>query len=237
MRPVDPMQPGRWCEEHARYDCTRQRKRGGDCHGPAITGLDSCRMHAGVTGEVAKAQGAAITAWSALAGSPTVTSTDAVLGMLQMSWLRVHMYAGLLEQQVTAEQAVREAGGRPVELVIEETEDDDDWSESVRRDDVGPGVGLIGHTRSGVKGIGIFSTGEAPRGLALLEAQERDRVVKFAKVAHDMGIADAQVRILDEYASQVSGLITRILDGLELNPAQRQLVSVVVPRELMRLAG
>ncbi|WP_326829692.1 hypothetical protein OIE13_06020 [Streptosporangium sp. NBC_01810] len=171
-----------------------------------------------------------------------MTSTEAVLGMLQMSWLRVHMYAGLLEQQVADEQAAREVGDRAVELdVVEghEGEGEDDWSvtESVRRDDVGPGAGLIGHTRSGVKGIGIFTTGEAVRGLAQLEAAERDRVVKYAKTAHDMGIAEKTVQLIDDHASELAGLISRILDGLELNPAQRQLVGTVVPRELMRLAG
>jgi len=45
---VTPIRPGRWCEEHKRYECTRQRKDGrGPCHGSAVTGSDRCRMHLG----------------------------------------------------------------------------------------------------------------------------------------------------------------------------------------------
>jgi hypothetical protein len=47
MRLADLMRPDggtRWCEQHRRYECTRQRHHGrGDCHGSAIRGLDACR--------------------------------------------------------------------------------------------------------------------------------------------------------------------------------------------------
>jgi hypothetical protein len=42
------MRPGRWCDQHQRYECTAQRKNGqGHCHGAALTGSDRCRMHLG----------------------------------------------------------------------------------------------------------------------------------------------------------------------------------------------
>ena len=41
------MRPGRWCAEHSRWECVHDRKRGGDCHGSATAGTDSCRMHIG----------------------------------------------------------------------------------------------------------------------------------------------------------------------------------------------
>ena len=45
---VTPIRPGRWCEEHQRFDCVHDRKHGrGPCHGAAVTGSDSCRMHLG----------------------------------------------------------------------------------------------------------------------------------------------------------------------------------------------
>jgi hypothetical protein len=234
MRPDDPIRQPRHCEDHDRLECTRRRKNGSPCHGSAIAGTDRCRMHAGERSEVARAKGEAITAWSALSGTPTVTASDAVLHMLQMSWLRVHLYAELLEEQVAAEQAAREAGGRPLELEVHEGDGDgDEWYEA-HRVDVGEGAGLVGVTRSGVKGLGIFVTGEAIRGLAQLEAAERDRCVKFAKTAHDMGIAESHLKLVESYTAELAGLIGRILDGLDLTPEQRHLVSVVVPRELSR---
>jgi len=60
MRAGDDRDTGaRWCEEHGRMECRHKRSKGrGQCHGAAITGLDSCRMHAGNKArvEVAKAQ-------------------------------------------------------------------------------------------------------------------------------------------------------------------------------------
>lgn len=45
---VTPMHRGRWCEDHKRYECTRNRSRGrGICHGSPVTGSDCCRMHLG----------------------------------------------------------------------------------------------------------------------------------------------------------------------------------------------
>jgi P27 family predicted phage terminase small subunit len=40
---------GRWCDEHERWECTRNRSRGrGPCHGPSVLGMTACRAHAGV---------------------------------------------------------------------------------------------------------------------------------------------------------------------------------------------
>lgn len=77
-----------WCNEHERYECVKDRKQargGGRCHQPAVTGLDRCRGHAGVTIEVAEAQGAAMDAWTATYGKPAVDSAHAVIGMLNLS--------------------------------------------------------------------------------------------------------------------------------------------------------
>jgi len=151
-----------WCDEHGKWECTRDKKQirgGGRCHGPAITGLDVCRMHAGVRGDIAKAKGeAAITAWNAL-GKATVNPGEAVLAMLQMSWLRAHLYSTLLEYQVEEAQAGiederREEGAGPI----------------------GVGAGLVGHTYAAHPAIGVFRAGEAVRALVQLEAAERDRV-------------------------------------------------------------
>jgi P27 family predicted phage terminase small subunit len=44
-----PAEQGRWCAEHERYECTRNRSRGrGACHGAAVLGLSACTAHAGV---------------------------------------------------------------------------------------------------------------------------------------------------------------------------------------------
>lgn len=205
--------PGRWCDQHQRYECTKRGKGGVTCHGSRIEGIDACRMHAGQKGALAKARGEAVTAWSALSGKAVISHTEAVLGMLQMSWLRVHLYAGLLEQQVTAAQAeavrepaVRDAVGDAYGVVLEH--------EVGGAPPVGPGTGLVGHTFSGVKDIGIFATGEAIRGLTQLEAAERDRCVKYAKTAHDMGIAEREVHLAEQQGQLLAGVVGRVADAL-----------------------
>jgi hypothetical protein len=217
----DPTRPGRWCDQHSKQECAKQRKGGGLCHGAAITGLDACRMHAGQRVEVAKAKGEALSAWRAVPGRPGVSPSEAVMAMLHMSWARVHVYAGLLERQVAQAQELDGGqglggGGDP---------------------ELGPGAGLIGHTRSASPSVGVYVSGEAVRGLAGLEAAERDRCVRFAKAAHDMGIADREIRLAEAQGALLAGAISRILDGLELSPSQRALVPRVVPGVLLEIAG
>lgn len=223
MSPVDPLSRGGavWCDTHARWECSKKSKRSGSrCHSAALKGLDRCWSHAGEKLEVAQAKGQAITAWSALSGEPAVSATQAVLGMLQMSWLRVHLYAGLLNEQVDAAQDQRglegAGGGRGA-------------------GSVGPGAGLVGHTYSGVKDIGVFATGEAIRGLAQLESAERDRCVKYAKTAHDMGIAEAQVEIAKQQAAIFAAAFMRTLNRLDLTIEQRAQAAEMMTVELQAL--
>lgn len=211
-RPPDPTRPGRWCAEHSKWECAKRRKGGGLCHGVAISGLDACRMHAGQRAEVARAKGEALSAWRAEVGRVEVGPADAVMAMLQMSWARVHLYAGLLQRQVEAADP-EVAGG------------------------VGAGEGLIGHSRSASPQVGVYETGEAVRGLAVLEAQERDRCVRYAKAAHDMGIADREIRLAEEQGALLAGAVQRILDGLHLSAEQWARVPEVVPAVLREVGG
>lgn len=215
-----PTRPGRWCEQHDRRECTARRK-GGDreCHSPAIRGLSHCRMHAGVSGAVAKAKGEALealSAWSAVAaadGAATVEPARAVLGMLHMSWTRVHLLAGMLEQQVDRDG-----------LRAEDSVEDGDGSGAPRSGFAVPGDsgGLIGHTFAADKQAGVFASGEAVRGLAQLEAQERDRCVRFAKAAHDMGIADREIDLAERQARGVALGLAAVLNALAVEASRRE---------------
>lgn len=205
MREGDPARGGAiWCEQHERWECAKRGKSSPICHGIAVAGIDACRMHGGQPVEVLKAKGEAMTAWSALGGPVTVTHTQAVLGMLQMAWLRVHFYAGLLREQVEAEQD-QAAGG--------ELGGEDQGGGGRGSDGVGRGAGLIGHTYGAVKDIGVYATGEAVRGLTKLESDERDRVVRFAKTAHDMKIDDQQIRLAEGQGVMLAAVIRGSLDA------------------------
>jgi hypothetical protein len=91
-------------------------------------------------------------------------------------------------------------------------------------DDLG---GLVGVTH-GVSSDGQrHETGEKVRGLAILEAGERDRVVRFAKTAHDMGIADREIELQAGQASLVTTAFKAALValGAALVPADRDLLT------------
>lgn len=219
--PGDPTRPGpggaRWCAEHERYECTRNRSKGrGTCHGTAIEGTASCRMHAGVRSEVAKAQGEAITAWSAAMGAEAqIDPASAVLGQLQVSWLRQRLYAEQLRRQV---------------------EEQGTATEELNADELPVGSGLVGHTYAAGKDVGIFASGEAVRALVQLEASERDRVVKFAKTAHDMGIAERQTELAKAQADMLYVVVLAVLDRVGLSAEQRALAQSVLLEELDRVA-
>lgn len=218
----------RWCPEHGRFECKAQRKHGaGDCHAIAIDGTSYCRMHAGVSLEVAKAQGQArITAFSALGATPSIEPGYAVLASLHLSWLRLHLYAGLLEEQVDHDgnAAYR---GEPLNFT-DGAADDQPAPEGV--------AGLIGHTYAADKGAGIFAASEAVRALVGLEAQERDRVVRFAKVAHDMGIAEREVKLAESQGQLLASVVRNILGDLTLTPEQLEQAPGVIQRRFREAA-
>lgn len=80
--------------------------------------------------------------------------------------------------------------------------------------------GLVGVTHSG-QGV---ETGERVRGLARLEAEERDRVVRFAKVAHDMGIDERYIELEQGKAQLVTAAFLAALQAVSLLPGDRDLM-------------
>lgn len=208
----------KWCEEHNRLECTKRRSKGrGPCHGPAVRGIDACKTHGGVSVAVAQAKGEArITAWSAIGdAAKTVDYRMAVLGVLQMSWLRLAAYSELLRKQVVNEQGDIETPG-----AIEDGEAQEN-------------TGLIGY-RFGAAGKdgNIYAVSEETRALVLLESQERDRVVKYAKTAHDMGISDRLTSLAERWGDVVATRITLMLDALDLTPEQAERVPVLIQAHL-----
>jgi hypothetical protein len=215
----------RWCpdEGHNRLECVKNRSRGrGPCHGPAVRGLDTCKIHSGHRAEVAIAKGEArITAWSATgkpAGGQPLDAGMAVLGMLQMTWLRAAAYGELLRQQVTKDEYVPDSEGHDPELSSTQTS------------------GLIGY-RYGAAGKdgNIYAVSEEARALVSLEAAERDRVVKYAKTAHDMGISERLTNLAERWGDVVATRITLILDGLELTPEQEARVAPLIQAHLSQI--
>lgn len=203
----------KWCDVHTRLECTKNRKSGrGPCHMPAVRGTDACPLHGGRTREVLKVQGESrITAWSPMGQPPTINASEAVLGVLQMTHLRLASYAELLRRQVATEGD--QTG----------TTDEDAPNTS----------GLIGfrYGMGGKDGITYVQTEEV-RALVALEAAERDRVVRYAKTAHDMGISDKLTNLAERWGDIVAGRIAAMLDGLNLSEEQEKMVPILLQSHL-----
>lgn len=82
--------------------------------------------------------------------------------------------------------------------------------------------GLIGY-RYGAAGKDgrIYAQSEEVRALVALESAERDRVVKFAKTAHDMGISERLTSLAERWGDLVAGRISAILGELTSRPSNR----------------
>jgi hypothetical protein len=215
---TDPGGPGRWCSTHQARECAKNRKRGqGPCHAPAIRGTDTCRIHAGTTAAVARAKGEArITAWKAFGAAADVDYRMSVLGVLQMTCLRLAAYSELLRRQVAAEGGENDA-------ITEGNADSEELE----------GSGLIGHRygAAGKDGI-IYRQSEEVRALVALEAAERDRVVKYAKTAHDMGISDRLTNVAERWGDIVATRMSMMLGDLNLSPEQTLLVPGLISKHL-----
>lgn len=167
-------------------------------------------MHGGKKSEILKAQGqAVISAWNAMGGTPNIDYRMAVLGVLQMTWLRLGAYSELLRRQVATEGAATPA--EPFDP--ERAEGDEDGPQT---------SGLIGY-RYGAAGKegAIYAQSEEVRALVTLETAERDRVVKYAKTAHDMGISERLTSLAERWGDVAASRITALLGELDLSPADR----------------
>lgn len=173
-------------------------------------------MHAGVKGELAKAQGqAVISAWNAVGGHPNIDYRMAVLGVLQMTWLRLGAYSELLRRQVATEGEVTEP----------DLYDPDEGEVKTS--------GLIGYKYGAAgKDGAIYASSEEVRALVALEAAERDRVVKYSKTAHDMGISERLTSLAERWGDVVAGRIALMLEALDLSPEQQARVPDLISAHL-----
>lgn len=218
VNPLGPMNnPGkaRWCDEHRRLECTKGRTKGrGTCHQAAVRGTNGCKNHSGYSLAVLKAKGeAAITAWNPLSRSaPTVDASAAVLSVLQMSYLRLGVYSDLLRRQVAVEG---------------------DQADNPATEDEPNASGLIGYRygAAGKDGV-VYVQSEEVRALVALEAAERDRVVKYAKTAHDMGISDRLTQMAEQWGDIVAGRVSLLLSALNLTPEQTERVPELIQLHL-----
>lgn len=83
--------------------------------------------------------------------------------------------------------------------------------------------GLIGLTRTAGREGTAVESGEQVRALPKIEGEWRDRAVRFAKTAHDMGIAEREIEMAQADAQRVINAFVETVRVLELDGPRRDL--------------
>lgn len=225
---------GRWCDQHGRGECSGQRSKGrGLCHQPAVRGSvpAHCRMHLGGPQARAKANiRAELANW--VVGDAHDDPAETLLRLITQSRQRADFYATLLGEAYDAAERLHTA----------ETAGDITAGDDAARDldtvlQTGGLSALIGKTYSaaGKDGV-IFASGEAVRGLAKLEADERDRCANYCRLAIAAGIAERQVKIAEQLAATLQAVLVGALDDVDLTSEQRRAVLTNAGRRLALVA-
>lgn len=207
---------------------------GGFCTQRPMKGLNRCRSHPGMTLAKARVKGHVVTEvrrWGL--GDTTVDPGEVLLRLVSQSAARVELYAGLLAQAYEAAERLRTAQETPQSDLLA--------AETARLDlervfNTGGVSALIGHTYAGTQTSGVIATGEAIRGLAKLEGDERDRCANFAKIAVAAGLAERQVRLAERQGAIMAGVIGAVLQQLGVDVGGDQVRSLVAA-EISRHAG
>lgn len=229
-----------------------RRTDGGLCCNRVIGGTHRCRLHSGKTRAKAKAEGAVrleLARWGLDGHTDLVDPGEVLLRLVTQSAVRCELYGRLLGEAFQAAESLREAAEVPdADGSTVEVDEDGMSVESpavqaaranLRRVFVTGGVAALVGVKLDADRFGrVFATEEAVRGLARLEAEERDRCANFAAKAVAAGLADRLVRLADRQGQQMFTVIMAVVGGLGealgLTVEQRELVPSVVPGLLER---
>ena len=236
-----------------------RRKDGERCEAPAVAGTRRCRLHGGKPLAKAKAEGAMVLElrrWGLDGHSTMRDAGEVLLRLVTQSACRVEIYSQLLGEAYDAAERLRQAHaagdlilrpegmGQDVPGLDEHDQPftDEPQVQAARADleriFATGGVGaLIGVKRNADRFGRLFDTEEAIRGLARLEADERDRCANFAAKAIAAGLAERQVRLAEQQAALIVGMIRSLLAELSLSPDQQATAVEVVPRLLRAIAA
>lgn len=194
------------------YEFGHRNKAGKPCGANAIKGMKGCRRHAGKTLKRAKAEGAVVVElqrWGL--GDTTVDPGEVLLRLVTQSAARCELYGRLLGEAYEAAERLR-ASHAAGELVTAEPGDDEAPAAQAARLDLdrifntGGVAALIGYRFDADRHGRIYAVDEGVRGLAKLEADERDRCANFAGKAVAAGLAERQVRLAERQGALMAGV-------------------------------
>jgi hypothetical protein len=220
--------------------CRATSRAGKQCKNKAIPGGAVCRFHGGASPHVASkaAVRAEVMNWGL--GDTAVDPGEVLLRLVTQSAARAETYARLLPEAFDAAERLKQAHeeGANVEALGDENADTAETARDLDRIfNTGGVAALVGNTYGAAKDVGVYVTGEAIRGLADLEAKERERCANFASKAVAAGLNERMVRLAERQGELLAQVIRGDLDELGLSAEQKQLAPEVVRRHLAAAAS
>ncbi len=197
--------------EHKR--CSAHTRSGAPCGIYPAKGLRVCRRHGGGT-QAAKAKAKRVQAWQAMQGeftklgiaAPVDDPAEPLMAMVReaagnVAFLRWRV--GRLNQEVGGEgQLITD-----LESWLEMTEPE----RAAVLTDIGQGIAQRVDPENWRTEMNV---------LVRQYDLERDRLVKYSKIACDAGIQERLVKVVEQDANEIVRVIRHVLDGLDLTPVQ-----------------
>lgn len=220
----------------------RGERAGERCKNPAIEGAAVCRSHGGNIPNVRAraAVRAEVERWALT--DVHKDPGEVLLRLVSQSANRVELYSGLLAEAYDAAERLKVAHDARELLVSAEDGDESAAVQKARADldrifNTGGVAALVGHTYATTQGGDLYATGEHIRGLAELEAKERDRCAGFATKAVAAGLAKRQVELAERQGAVLLQILTAVFDELGLSDDQLEVAPDVIRRHLNLIAG
>jgi hypothetical protein len=99
------------------------------------------------------------------------------------------------------------------------------------------GLQIVGDVYSLTRFGEPIATSEDARALVKLYGEERDRLAKVSKMALDAGIAEREVRLMEDQAAQIVSIFRTVVMKLALSTVQQREALAMVTTELRKLSG
>lgn len=229
------------------YEFGHKNKAGLPCGANVIAGTTGCWRHSGKKRKQAKAEGQVALELRRWGLNDTAIDPGVVMvRLVSQSAERVALYADLLGQAYEAAERLKSAHDAE-DLVVADADSDpenpEDPSVQAARHDLrrifttGGVAALIGYKFDADRDGRIYATEEAVRGLAKLEAEERDRCASFAAKAVAAGLAERQVRLAEQHGALMAATFRGALDDADVPPEVRQRIEQAFIRRMSLVGG
>lgn len=188
--------------------CSAHRSDGAPCKKPPMRGQSVCYKHGGASPQARSAAGRRIAAaeWGKSFGAPAESGDPAETVLDEIRWAAGHV--------AWLRARVQETNPEALVWGVE--------SEVEKGSGEFPGVDITTSAKSNA--------------WVRLYGEERDRLIRMCKIAHDMGIAERHVELAEQVGGLMADLLGGVLADLNLSEEQQELASAAVPRHLRLVA-